>query len=295
MDTKPLELEALNYIESLVARYGYTYCNPNSDEKGGDFIIYIEKEENVYCNLKCQSKGRKVFPNGSNVVIPKGYVADGFLAFVYVRPENPDETKTYMYTANDIQSSWKYDGKSYILFLPKDFTNKIENEKYYLNKERSKIIGILLESVSREIKCAEIQAVENYFSLWRKTGGLPSVEYLYDVFDNDDLSYILDTTRFIFLLCALVIQNKDDNFSLSIDWAFLLLKDISYDNETVIEFNEGYTYFSNVATTYRKTWVREILSRDEQLLGYHLHMGDSEESIDAYVMKNGEYGVAYKG
>jgi len=89
MDTKPLELEALNYIESLVARYGYTFFNPNYDEKGGDFIINLEKEENIYCGLKCQSKGRRISPNGSNVVIPKGYVVDGFLVFVYVRPENP--------------------------------------------------------------------------------------------------------------------------------------------------------------------------------------------------------------
>ena len=64
--------------------------------------------------------------------------------------------KVYLYTANDIRISWKYDGKSYLLYLPKDFTSRKENEKYYLNKERSEIIGVLLESVSREIKHEEM-------------------------------------------------------------------------------------------------------------------------------------------
>lgn len=294
MDTKPLELEALNHIKSLVEKYGYNCCELDYDKNGGDFLILKEKGGNVYYGLGCQSKGRKVFPNSSNVIIPKGYVIDGFMAFVYVRPQDPDETKVYLYTANDIRISWKYDGKSYLLYLPKDFTSRKENEKYYLNKERSEIIGGLLESVSREIKHEEIQAVENCCSLWRETGGLPSVEYLCDVFKDDDLYYIFDTRKFIFLLCAVVIQNKDDNCSFPIDWAFLPLKNISGDTEAVIETNEGHLYYSNVTTTYYKTWVSEILSQDGQLLGYHLHMGDDEESINAYVMKDGEYGVAYK-
>ena len=293
MDTKPLELEALNYIESLVARYGYTYFNPNYDENGGDFIISIEKEDGVYCGLKCQSKGRNVSSSDSNVVIPKVYVIDIFLVFVYVRPENPDQTKVYLYTSNDIRTSWNDNGKSYSLNLSRNFTNSNENEKYCLNKLRSDIIGELLSGVEGRIKCEDVQTIEYLYGLWEKTGGLPSVQYLHDVYDNN-MSFILDAKKFIFLLCAIVIQNKDDDFSLSIDWAFLPLKNISGDNEAVYESNGGHTYHSNVAITYYKTWVREIMSQDEQLLGYHLHIGDNEESIDAYVMKDGEYGVTYK-
>lgn len=37
------------------------------------------------------------------------------------------------------------------------------------------------------------------------------------------------------------------------------------------------------------------VSQDGQLFGYHIHMSDSEKSIDAYVMKERKYGVAYKG
>jgi hypothetical protein len=294
MDTKPLELEALNYIESLVARYGYTYFNPNNDEKGGDFIICIEEKEGVYCGLKCQSKGRNVSSNGSNVVIPKGYVVDRFLVFVYVRPEDPDETKVYLYTANDIRTSWKDKGESYSLNLSRSFTSNNENEKYFLNKQRSEIIGKLLAGVNKRIRCEDVQTIEYYYSLWGKTGELPSIQHLRDVYD-DDMSFVLDAKKFIFLLCAIVIQNKDDDFSLSIDWAFLPLKTIPGDNDVIIESNEGYTYHSNVAITYYKTWVREIMSQDEKPLGYHLHMGDDEESIDAYVMRDGVYGVAYKG
>lgn len=294
MDTKPVELEALNYIESLVARYGYTYFNPNYDEKGGDFIIDLEEEDNFYFGLKCQSKGRNVSSKGSNVKIHKGYVVDRFLVFVYVRPENPDETKVYLYTAYDIRTSWKYNGKSYSLNLSRNFTSNKKNERYFLNKQRSEIIGELLAGVKKRIRCEDVQMIEYFYGLWKKTGKLPPVHYLCEVYD-DDLSFILDARLFIFLLCGLVIKNRNDDPSLSIDWAFLPLKSISDDKEKVIESNEGHTYLSNVAITYYKTWVREIMSRDEQLLGYHLHMGDDEEFIDAYVMKGGEYGVTYNG
>jgi hypothetical protein len=294
MDNKPLELEALNYIESLVARYGYTYFNPNYDKKGGDFIIDLEEGKNVYFGLKCQSKGRNVSSKCSNVKIDKGYVVDRFMVLVYVRPENPDETKAYLYTANDIRTSWKYNGKSYSLNLSRKFTSNKQNERYFLNKQRSEIIGKLLTGIKKRIRCEDVQMLEYFYGLWEKTGKLPPVYYLREVYD-EDLSFILDAKKFIFLLCAIVIQNKDDDFSLSIDWAFLPLKIISGDNEAVIESNKGYTYHSKVAITYYKTWVREILSQDEQLLGYRLHIGDNEGSIDAYIMRDGEYGVVYKG
>ena len=296
MDTKPLELEALCHIQSLVSRFGYSYTNPNYDKKGGDFFIIKEGTENICYSLKCQSKGRKTFPNSSLVKIPHGYVVENFLVFVYVRPENPDETKTYLYTANDIRSTWKFDGKNFSLKLSKDFIDQQENEKYYFDNNRSKIISELLEYTGRRMSYELFHSVDYYYLLWQKRGIIPSIEYIRDVFENDDLYDIFDTRKFIFLLCVSVIQNsKEDDRSLSIDWAFWPLKDISSDNCKNLKFNDGPTHISATSVTYSKTWVSELLSNEDYPIGFHLHIGDKEESVDAYVLKNGEYGVTYQG
>lgn len=70
MDTKPLELEALNELESKVARYGYKYARINYDDDGGDLYIIEECEGNTLSYLRCQSKGISIYPSHSSVVIP---------------------------------------------------------------------------------------------------------------------------------------------------------------------------------------------------------------------------------
>lgn len=50
----------------------------NFDELGGDFFIIEEDERNTLRYLRCQSKGRSIQHNHSNVVIPKSYVSEDF-------------------------------------------------------------------------------------------------------------------------------------------------------------------------------------------------------------------------
>ena len=128
--------------------------------------------------------------------------------------------------------------------------------------------------------------------MWQKTGGLPSIEYIRSIFSVDDMQDV-GIRFFVFLLCASVIKNDSSDFSLSIDWAFSWLKAISIDSEELVLKDNGQIFYSDVANTYSRTWVKEILSMKNEVDGFHLHIGDSEESIDAYVMKNGEYGVVY--
>ena len=52
---------------------------------------------------------------------------------------------------------------------------------------------------------------------------------------------------------------------------------------------------SEVETLYRNTYVEELLDDDKKLAGYHLHIGDKEECVDAYVLRNGDFGVHYEG
>lgn len=71
------------------------------------------------------------------------------------------------------------------------------------------------------------------------------------------------------------------------------MKAISIDSEELGLKDNWQLFHSDVAITYSRTWVKEILSMKNEVDGFHLYIGDSEESIDAYVMKNGEYGVVY--
>lgn len=297
MDTKPLELEALNQIQSLVSRYDYHIANPNYDVNGGDFFIFEERGGGICFLLKCQSKGRDISSHASNVSIPQSYVVKNFLVFVYAKPEDVDQTKVYLFTAEDILNDWRKKGNDFILYLSQDFNRRTENEKYLLNKERAKIIEVLLAEVSRKTSIDYIYALNDsdfYFTMWQKTGGLPSIEYTRDIFSGDDFLYI-GMAKFIFLLCASVIKNDNSDFSLSIDWAFECLKEVSNDEMESLEYKEGREYHSDVAITYGRTWVREMLSEDGTVKGFLLHIGDSEESVEAYVIKDGDYGIVYFG
>lgn len=288
MDTKPLETEAMDYIKSRVARYGYKYAELNFDKDGCDFLI-IEKDEHYkYKYLRCQSKGRSIFPNASNIEIPKSYVREDFLVFVYLKPEDVDSVAGYMFMADDIKSHWKDKGDTYCLYLDKDFICKEQNKKFLFDKDRASNIQKLLTTVGGETSSDTVSALSDsdfYFKMWQKTGGLPSLEYLYEVFDNKHIANLLNEPKFLLLICALIIQNRDSDFRFSVDWAFAAIKVMNICGSEKDGYVEGTTYFSDVAITYRNTWVKELISGSGELAGYHLHIGDKEERVDAYIWR----------
>lgn len=298
MDTKPLEHEALDWITSSLARYNKRFVKMSFDEDGADFYVVKKEERESSLILKClkgQSKGRNITKRGENVVIPKEYVTDNFLVFVYVKKEDTDEAETYMYSADDIRNTWRCTESDYKLYLPQKFNQEKANQKYLFNKQRSEIIDKLLLEVGEErneVDVSNLSDAEFFFKMWQKTGGLPSIEYIRSIFSVDDL-HDVGIRVFIFLLCASVIKNDSSDTSLSIDWAFMWLKYVSSDSVKLKIEHEGESFYSDVAYTYGRTWVKEILSCEESVEGFHLHIGDSEGSVDAYVMKNGDYCVVY--
>lgn len=297
MDNKPLEMEALYQSQSLVSRNGFHLTNPNYDKDGADFMIVREADDGLCYTLRCQSKGRDVSSRESNVKIPQSHVVDYYLMFVYVRPKDIDETETFLYTAEDIRKTWKAKDGHYILRITKGFTQREGNSKYKLNKSRATIIGRVLDSVGRRHNIESVRALTNgdfYFETWVRLDGLPSIEYIRSVF-SIDMALDVGIKGFIFLLCSSVIKNDISDMSLSIDWAFGWLKEISGDAVDLRIGKVGRTFYSDAGYTYRNTWVKEILSCEGIVEGFLLHIGDSEESVEAYVMKNEEYGIVYNG
>lgn len=302
MDTKPLEKEALNEIKAKLSRYNYRFVEMNFDENGADFYIVKEIEGGLTLYLRCvkgQSKGRNITNNSSKVVIPCHYVTENFIAFVYVKKECEDENeaKTYLYTADDIRNYWKRRSDEYVLYLPKDFIYKEESEQYIFNKKRSAIIEDVLNKAGETKIVSDVNIlsdVEFYFEVWRKTGGLPSYEYIKDIFRVGFSDDILVPGKFVFLLCASLIVNRDKaKMSLSIDWAFSILRDIEVPNDFLSDYKKGKKVCTDVAIVYSKTWVQELLSNEDKVIGFHLHIGDGEEAVDAIVLKDGRYSIEY--
>lgn len=291
MDTKPLETEAMDYIRSKVARFGYKFAELNFDEDGCDFLIVkiIKKDKHYkYKCLRCQSKGRSIFPNASNIEIPKSYVGEDFLVFVYLKPEDVDSVADYMFTADDIKSRWNDKGETYYLYLDKDFIRKEKNNKFLFDKDRASIIQKLLTTVGSETNPDTVSALSDsdfYYKMWQKTGGLPPLEYLCKVSDDEYFANLLNEPKFLFLICALIIQNRDSDFQFSVDWAFEPIKGMNICGGEKDGYVGGTTYFSDVAITYRNTWVKELNTESGELAGYHLHIGDKEESVDAYIWR----------
>lgn len=289
MDTKPLELEALNYIESMVARYGFHYCFINYDENGGDFFIIQEIDSNLCTHLRCQSKGRSIFPNTSSIELKKHYVSDDFLVFVYLKPEDLDCVATYLFTGKDIKAKWKDHSDSYSLYLGRDFINNKENNAYIFNKERASIIESLLSRTARRNNPNYIKAISDsgfYCKMWSRTAGLPPIEYLSNLFSGEAVFALIGTDKFVFLICALIIQNRKSDTSLSPDWSFNYLKEMEILNYDKNQYRIGHYYHSDVSITYYNTWVEELLTGNGELFGYHLHMGDDEESVDNCVFRS---------
>mgnify|MGYP003317338277 CR=1 FL=1 len=302
MDTKPLEHEALDQIKALLSRYNYRFVEMNFDENGADIFIVIEIEDESAIYLKCikgQSKGRCITNDSSEVVIPCRYVTDNFIAFVYVKKEceEENEAEVYLYSAEDIRNDWTIIDAKFRLYIPKDFNHRQENNQYRFNKKRATIIGDTLNRVGEMKTTSDIRTLsdaEFYFEMWGKTGGLPSYEYIKDVLQTESSDSLLDTGKFIFLLCASLIVNKDKaDTSLSIDWSFYSLSYLDAKMNLPLGYKKGDIFFSDVAITYSNTWVQEVLSEEDAIVGYHLHIGDKEETVDAFIMKDGRYGVEY--
>lgn len=288
MDNKPLELEALLYVESMVARYGYLYVVMNYDTDGGDFCIFKEDAEDKrkVTLLRCQSKGRCISQRDSVIKIPKSYVRDDFLVFVYLKPENPDDAAAFLYTAEDIRTEWRDCDNEYRLYPSTGFIVNENNRKFLFNSDRSKIINYILDNCGKEESRYRIDALsasDFYFQIWQRKGYLPSVDYLREV-NSEDFGY-MGLSKSVFLLCAMVILNRNGDTSLSIDWAFYFLQQMNYYKGETDKYHVGNRYSSTAEITYHRTFVEELCSEDDELFGYHLYMGDEEESLDAYVWR----------
>lgn len=91
MDNRPVEKLGESYIKSRLIKYNFdTHSDLSFDREGGDLIITDQVDKKTLHYIKIQSKARKIYKS-TNVKIPKEYIDENFVLFIYLIDENRQE------------------------------------------------------------------------------------------------------------------------------------------------------------------------------------------------------------
>ncbi|MUV04319.1 hypothetical protein GN157_11420 [Flavobacterium rakeshii] len=297
-DNKPLEQEALSCATFKVSKYGYKFSHPNFDKNGGDFFIEEELADGLHKIILCQSKGRNITENNSNLKIHTNYVKDNFLLFLYLKDDNYDNEDTlFFFTREDIQK-WEIRNENYYLNIQK---NSLDNSIFAsnkFNKTNSEKIADILQNINAGKKIeyktiTNLNTLNSLLVLWKTIGSLPDsnlTKLLLEDFDN--YPYI-NIEQFIFLLCITIHNEENLEFQNSIDWAFQYLKffNDAPPSDYILDFKTQKTTYPSFMVTYNKTYLEYIENEIEK--GFKLQMGDIEEYFECYLFQSGEYFLKY--
>jgi len=154
MDNKPTEEQAESYLKSKLLKFGFNLTKPSFDKNGSDLIIVDKIDSDKTKFLIVQSKGRilkgKQF---SNIKIPKNYVKNNFIVFLYVIIEDSNES-LFMFMPNDIKE-WNFNNNNYQL----NFNSEKVSSQYYEKRKFDKSLSEQLQKTLKETK------IKNYTSI----------------------------------------------------------------------------------------------------------------------------------
>lgn len=297
-DNKPLEQEALSFSTYKVSKYGYKFSLPNFDKNGGDFFIEEALADGLHKIITCQSKGRNITDNNSNVKIHTSYVKDSFLLFLYLKDDNNDSEDTlFIFNREDIQN-WEVKSDNYYLNIPQNYLDNSIFSGNKFDRANSKKIADSLSSINSSIKIeyktiTNLDTLHNLLDLWKNIGSLPDANLTLQLLKDFDNYPYVSIEQFIFLLCITIHNEENLEFHNSLDWAFQHLK---HYNETpisdyIIDFKTQKTIYPSFMVTYNKTYLEYIKNETEK--GFKLKIGDIEEYFECYLFQSGEYFLAY--
>ena len=101
MDTSTLENIAEDFISHKLQQQGLLVAKPKSDRLGTDLLVFAEIADGVkFCRI--QNKGRSLINSkSSHIEIPKDYVTNGFLVFLYLELTH-ESCDLYVFFPKDI-------------------------------------------------------------------------------------------------------------------------------------------------------------------------------------------------
>lgn len=149
MDNKPLETQAESLIQYNLIKYGLLVTKPFFDKEGTDLLIVKDISNKTTPFIKVQCKGRTI-KTSSNITIPKSYVEDNFVVFLYVKEDKTKEDFLYVFFQEEIKK-WESKGDNFQLLVPNNFRNKdYFNEQKFAEKTIFKIENILLNQAVKQ-------------------------------------------------------------------------------------------------------------------------------------------------
>lgn len=143
MDSKPREMLGEHYIKSRLLKYDFEMHSELSyDKDGADFMITQKIDSNKLHFITIQSKSRKI-KKSTNVKIPKKYVVENFVLFIYLLDENKNEN-LFCFFENDF-NIFKERDSDYILNITHLKISHLQ-ENYSFNQHKAlRINGIFNE------------------------------------------------------------------------------------------------------------------------------------------------------
>lgn len=158
-DNKPIEKQAENYLKSQLSKFDFNYQEPSYDKNGSDLTIIENYKTKKTKLLNVQSKGRTVSNQTTNVKIPKEYVNEQFVLFIYTVDENKNET-LFMFLPSEIEN-WKLNNNSeYTLsFNSKKINEREFQEKIFNSSKANELRDVLTRSEIKDYTTILIDGV----------------------------------------------------------------------------------------------------------------------------------------
>jgi hypothetical protein len=117
MDTTVMEYTAEDLIAHKLQRSGILVAKPKFDQEGADLLALLGVSDGAkFCRIQCKGRSLARSPN-SSVEVPKKYVTDGFILFLFVETGQADRTHLYCFHGREIRSHWRQRGNSYVLSI----------------------------------------------------------------------------------------------------------------------------------------------------------------------------------
>jgi hypothetical protein len=142
VDTKKIEMIAEEAISSALQQAGMLVAKPKFDVDGTDLVVFAEMKDGVkFCRIQC--KGRTLDDGGSSIVIPSGYVTNGFIVVVCILVGQTQGL--YCFFASDIRRWVMTADNEYRLYLSK---TKYESElsSYLLDEFKIRLIARVIQA-----------------------------------------------------------------------------------------------------------------------------------------------------
>lgn len=177
-DNKPIEKQAENYLKSQLSKFDFNYQEPSYDKNGSDLTIIENYKAKKTKLLNVQSKGRTVSNHTTNVKIPKEYVNEQFVLFIYTVDEKKNET-LFMFLPSDIKN-WKlnYKNEYTLSFNNKKINEKVFQEKIFNSSKSNELRDVLTRFEIKDYTTILIDGVflekaikstiDTYSEIWEK-------------------------------------------------------------------------------------------------------------------------------